>query len=429
MDDAQKIVVTGLGVFTSNGRNTEQFTRNLFEGVSGVKEIPDLDTSEYRTSRAAVIAPEEIESAAAEEAELDRSTLLAVRSTREAVLDSGLQIEGALRYRTAVTVGSSQGGMQNYESILLRSLADGSPDLSDELDREILHLPPCRIATYLARVFDARGGSSTIVTACSAGSNAISVGADLIRRGHADVVLANGTEPFGILAFSGFNILMALSRTVSRPFDRHRDGLTIGEGAGTVVLESEKHAKERGARIYAELSGYGLSNDAYHATRPDPEAGGAFRAINRGLADAGVGPEVVSYINAHGTATRHNDEMELKAIERVYGERARRIPTSSIKSMVGHTLGAAGSIEAIATILALYHGQLPPTVNFETPEEGYEYDFVPTTRTDSAIRYACSHSFAFGGNAACLVFRTPEGHQPLPPKADTGSATHPSPAG
>ena len=429
MDSANGIVVTGLGVFASNGRNTEQFAQNLFGGVSGVKEIPDLDTSEYRTSRAAVIDREEIDQAAAEEDELDRSTLLAVRSTREAVLDAGLEIEGALRYRTAVTVGSSQGGMQNYESILLRTLGEDAPDLSDELDREILHLPPCRIATYLARSFDVRGGSSTIVTACSAGSNSISVGADLIRRGHADVVLANGTEPFGILAFSGFNILMALSRTVSRPFDRHRDGLTIGEGAGTVILESKQHAEARGARIYAELSGYGLSNDAYHATRPDPEAGGAFRAISRSLADAGVGPEVVSYINAHGTATRHNDKMELKAIERVYGERAKSIPTSSIKSMVGHTLGAAGTIEAIATILALYHGQLPPTVNFETAEEGYDYDFVPMSRSEAAIRYACSHSFAFGGNAACLVFRAPDGHQPLPPRADAGPVSRSSSVG
>lgn len=411
--ESEPIVVTGLGIFAANGRDVEEFTKNLFAGVPGVREIPDLDTSAYRTSRAAIIAREDLEPAADEQG-LDRTTLLALRATRQAVADADLRIAGALRYRTAVTVGSSQGGMQNYETILLRSLGAAAPDLTADLDREILRLPPCRLATFLARTFDARGGSSTIVTACSAGSNAITVGADLIRCGRADVVLANGTEPFGILAFSGFNVLMALSRTHSRPFDRHRDGLIIGEGAGTVVLESAAHARRRGARVYATLAGYGLSNDAFHATRPDPEAGGAYRAISRGLADAGVGPEAVSYINAHGTATRHNDMMELKAIERVYGARAASIPISSIKPLVGHTLGAAGTVEAIATILALYHAQLPPTVNFETPEEGYAYDFVPAGRAAAAIRYACSHSFAFGGNAACLVFRGVDRQQPLP---------------
>jgi 3-oxoacyl-(acyl-carrier-protein) synthase len=207
---------------------------------------------------------------------------------------------------------------------------------------------------------------------------------------------------------SGFNILMALSRSVSRPFDRNRDGLAIGEGAATLILEEYEHAQARGARIYGEILGYGLSNDGYHPTQPDPEAGGARRAILRALDDAGLEPEAIDYINAHGTSTQYNDLMELKAISSVYGEHARSVPISSIKAMVGHTLGAAGTIEAVATILALYDKFLPPTINFENAIEGYPYDFVPVGRAAADLRKAFSHSFGFGGAAACLVFGGPE---------------------
>ena len=229
------------------------------------------------------------------------------------------------------------------------------------------------------------------------------MGVDWIREDRADVVIASATDPLCELSFSGFNILMALSPTRCRPFDRDRDGLVIGEGAGTLVLEEEEHARRRGATIHAELAGYGLSNDAYHPTQPDPDAGGACRAIRRALSDARVVPAQIDYINAHGTATRYNDDTELKAVASIYGKRMADIPISSIKSMVGHTLGAAGTIEAVATVLAVKHGFLPPTVNTKIGVNGYEYDFVPEARDAPWLRYACSHSFGFGGNAACLV--------------------------
>jgi 3-oxoacyl-[acyl-carrier-protein] synthase II len=241
-----------------------------------------------------------------------------------------------------------------------------------------------------------------VVTACSAGTNSIAVAVDWIRQDRADVVIASATDPLCELSFSGFNILMALSPTKSRPFDRDRDGLVVGEGGGTLILEEYEHAVARGAHIYAEISGYGLSNDAYHPTQPDPEAGGACRAIRRALDDAAITPAQVNYINAHGTATRYNDEMELRAVSTVYGDLMQQVPISSIKSMIGHTLGAAGTIEAIATVLALEHGFLPPTINTSNPVEGYTYDFVPQSR-GSTLQNACSHSFGFGGNATCLV--------------------------
>ncbi len=401
--DHKRIVVTGLGAFVSNGRDLDEFRRNLFAGVHGLREIRSFDTTDYRISQAAILDDAEVAAVDAG-CSYDRATLLAHQATREAVEDAGLEITGGLRFRTAVTVGSSLGGMLTFEDGIRRQLDAGGSGDEDEVYRDILEIPPCRIASFLGRCFNARGGAVTVVTACSAGSNSIAVGADLIRRDRADVVLACGTEPFGILAFSGFNILMALSRTVSRPFDRNREGLTLGEGAGTLILEEYEHARARGARIYAELAGYGLSNDAFHPTQPDPQAGGACRAILRSLADAGAEPADVGYINAHGTATRHNDVMELKAISQVYGEMSPRIPISSIKPMIGHTLGAAGTIEAIATVLSLHHRYLPPTVNFQAPEAEYPYDFVPQGRA-ADIDCACSHSFGFGGNAACLVFR------------------------
>lgn len=402
----RRIAVTGLGSYVPNGRNIAEFRSNLFAGVDGIREITEFDATEYRSSRGGVI-----ESREHEEIDLDprcdRACQLALVAAREALTDSGLTLDGELAWRTAVSVGSSLGGMLNHERSLRTHHRNGGEGPPEDLYGDVLEIPPCQIAGFLAREFGVYGGSATVVTACAAGGGSIAAGADMIRHGRADVVIAVGTEPFSMLAYSGFNILMALSPGLCRPFDRNRTGLTVGEGAGALVLEEWGHAAQREAHVHAELSGYGLSNDAYHPTQPDPEGGGAVRAILRALRDAGRRPEEVGYVNAHGTATRHNDSMEIAAMSKVYGEAAKRIPVSSIKPLVGHTLGAAGTIEAIATILAVEDQYLPPTRNHQTPEEACDYDFVPEGRPEPGLEVACSHSFGFGGNAAVLVFERP----------------------
>lgn len=402
----RRIAVTGLGICAANGANIAEFRASLMQGIAGIREITDFDARGYRNSHAGVVRESAPALRPGDEG-LDRASVLALHSAYEAMDDSGLKIDDALSYRTMVAVGTSLGGMHGHVRRMRRDF-DSNPDTKFEgpFD-DMLDLPPCQIANLLCHRLGARGGNSTVVTACSAGSNSIAVALDWIRQDRADVVIASATDPLCELSFSGFNILMALSPTASRPFDRERDGLVVGEGGGTLILEDYDHALQRGAHIYAEIAGYGLSNDAYHPTQPDPQAGGACRAIRRALDDAGLKPTDIDYINAHGTATRYNDEMELRAVSTVYGDKLESIPMSSIKSMVGHTLGAAGTIEAIATVLALSDGFLPPTVNTSVPIEGYRYDFVPQARTADGLTNACSHSFGFGGNAACLVIARP----------------------
>lgn len=408
---SRRIVVTGLGICVSNGRNLAEFQHNLFAGVSGIRRVTDFSVSEYRTTEAGVI-PDIGIPPSDPDASLDRASQIALVSAREALEDSGLVIDRDLSYRSAVCVGTSLGGMLTHVK-RMRSLfeSDAETEFTGEFD-DVLDIPPCQIGNLLCHRFGIRGGNATVVTACAAGSNSIAVAIDQIRNDRADVVLATASDPLSELSFSGFNILMALSPTVSRPFDRNRDGLVVGEGGGTLILEELEHALARGAAIYAEVTGYGLSNDAYHPTQPDPEAGGACRAIRRALADSCVEPEDVDYINAHGTATRYNDQMELKAVSTVYGDIMKGIPMSSIKAMIGHTLGAAGTVEAIATVLALHHGYLPPTINFCESAEEYPYDFVPVGRASETLDTASSHSFGFGGNAACLVFRRYPAREP-----------------
>jgi 3-oxoacyl-[acyl-carrier-protein] synthase II len=413
----RRVVVTGLGICAANGASIAEFRSSLMRGVVGVREITDFDARGYRNSNAGVVK-ESMQGLRAEDEGLDRASILALRSAYEAMADSALEIDDAVAHRTMVAVGTSLGGMHGHVRRMRRDFEAEPATRFDGPYDDILDLPPCQIANLLCHRFGARGGNSTVVTACSAGSNSIAVALDWIRQDRADVVIASATDPLCELSFSGFNILMALSPTASRPFDRDRDGLVVGEGGGTLILEDYEHAVKRGARIYAEITGYGLSNDAYHPTQPDPQAGGASRAIRRALEDAGIGPADVNYINAHGTATRYNDEMELRAVTSVYGELLASIPISSIKSMVGHTLGAAGTIEAIATVLALADGFLPPTVNTTVPVEGYQYDFVPQARTAAGLVNACSHSFGFGGNAACLVIA----RAPQPDSAGAASA-------
>jgi 3-oxoacyl-[acyl-carrier-protein] synthase II len=248
------------------------------------------------------------------------------------------------------------------------------------------------------------GPKTTFMTACSSGATAIGYARDLIRLGAAEVMVCGGTEPLCRITYSAFNALQAVDPDYCKPFDRHRRGLTLGEGAGILILESLDHARRRGAGIYAEVLGCGISCDANHMTAPDPEAAGAVSAMTAALADAGIPPADVDYINAHGTATPANDRMEIRGIKTVFGARARRIPVSSTKSMIGHTLGAAGAIEAVACMLAIEHQFIPPTIHHETPDVDCDLDVVPGKARTAQVNTVLSNSFAFGGNNTALLF-------------------------
>jgi 3-oxoacyl-[acyl-carrier-protein] synthase II len=392
------VVVTGLGVACAIGLSVPEFTSNLFSGKSGIGSVEGFSTDPYDCKQAGEVRgvgpPRGMES------ERDRTVWLACKAADEAVQDSGLSFTENLGARTAVVIGTSVASVFaffKWKKARAKSESKGvfgSPP----------YLSPARVAGILCERFGVSGGSMTAVTACSAGASAIAMATDLIRLDRADVVIACAADPLSEVSFSGFSGLSSLSMTVSRPFDQRRSGVLLGEGGGAIILEGEHHARTRRARIYAAVAGYGLSNDAHHPTQPDPAAGGAIRSIRSALADAGVDASEMNYINAHGTSTKYNDLMELTAVRQIYGPSVGHIPISSIKPMIGHTLGAAGMIEAAATVLALYHRQLPPTLNFECPIEGYEYDFVPTSRPVEEANIMSSHSFAFGGNAACIIF-------------------------
>jgi len=261
------------------------------------------------------------------------------------------------------------------------------------------------VTDVVARRLDVRGPRTTIMTACSSSATAIGYAADRVRLGHVDVALAGGAEGLCRLTYAGFSSLRATSPEPCRPFDAERKGLSLGEGAAILVLESYEHARARGAEILALVAGYGVSADAYHMTAPHPEGDGAARAMRAALADAGLDPSQVDYVNAHGTGTTHNDAAESAAVRRVLGAHAERTPLSSIKSMLGHTLGAAGAIEAVASVLAIARGFIPPTVNLRTPDPAFGLDYVPNTARNQPVSVVLSNSFAFGGNNTTLAFK------------------------
>ncbi|MBI2878916.1 MAG: beta-ketoacyl-ACP synthase II, partial [Candidatus Rokubacteria bacterium] len=333
----------------------------------------------------------------------------AIAAASEAVGDAGLDLSEEDPRRVGVVVGSGIGGMGtilDHHRLLLEKGPDRiSPFF---IPAVITNMASGQISIR----FGAKGPNSAVITACATGNHAIGDAFKIIQRGDADVMIAGGSEAIiNPLTFAGFCNMRALStrndapERASRPFDRDRDGFVVGEGAGVVIVESLEHALARGARIYAEVVGYGMTADAYHMTAPDPDGEGATRAMALALADAGLAPEQVGYINAHGTSTPYNDKTETMAIKQVFGEHAQRLAVSSTKSMIGHLLGAAGGVEAIATVLALYHGILHPTINYETSDPECDLDYVPNQARKQEVEVALSNGFGFGGTNATLAFR------------------------
>ena len=417
--DARRVVVTGLGALTPVGNTAEELWSALTRGRSGIGPITKFDATEkdpfgafrYPTRIAGEVRNfDPLKYVDKKEARrLDPYLQYAVACAVLAVEDAGLDTGKVDSARFGVLIGSGIGGistlLENHKTLL-----DKGPDRVSPFFIPMLII---NMASGLVSMrFGAKGPNSAVVTACATGNHAIGDASRLIQRGDADVMIAGGAEAIVIpLTIAGFCSMKAMStrndapEKASRPFEATRDGFVCSEGGGVIVLESLDHAVRRDARIYGEVIGYGMSGDAHHMTAPDPAGDGAVRAMSAALRDAGLAASDVGYINAHGTSTPYNDKFETLAIKRVFGDHARRLAVSSTKSMTGHMLGAAGGVEAIATLLALHHGVLPPTINYETPDPECDLDYVPNQARKQDVEVALSNAFGFGGTNATLAFR------------------------
>lgn len=397
------IAVTGLGAVTAIGSSRETFWQGLVEGRSGIRRLELFDPTEYRTQTAAWIDERQLDTSflsPRERRTTSRADRFALLAAREAFADSGLELASQRPERVAVVLGSGASGLIEAEGWFERVLLEGRLGRPAEL---VSHGPDL-VADRLAEHFGFTGPRSTVVTACSSSTISVGQAADLLRAGLADVVLTGGSDALARLTYAGFNSLRAVDPDPCRPFDRERKGLSLGEGAGMLVLERADDARRRGARVYCRLAGYGATSDAYHMTAPEPTGEAAARALRAALRHARLDPEKVDYVNAHGTATPHNDRAEAAGLHRVFGDRAARLPVSSIKSMIGHCLCSAGAVEAVATCLTIERGVLPPTLRWENPDPECQLDVVPNVAREQRVDTALSSSFAFGGNSACLAF-------------------------
>ncbi len=407
----RRVVVTGIGAVTPLGNNVKDSWEALIKGVSGVDYITRFDASDFGCRIAAEVKNFD-GSLYFDKKELRRTDLFlqyAISASVEAIKDSGLDLDSEDKTRIGVLIGSGIGGLITIEENA-RALFEKGPR---RISPFFIPMAIVNMASSMVSIrFGIKGPQSAVCTACATGSNAIGDAFKIIQRGDADVMITGGAEaaicPLGI---AGFSVMRALStrnddpKRASRPFDRERDGFVMGEGAGILVLEEYERAKRRGAKIYAEIIGYGMSGDAFHITMPDEDGEGAALCMKAALKDAGISPEEVDYINAHGTSTPLNDKTETLAIKRVFGEHAYKLAISSNKSMIGHLLGAAGAVEAIFTILTIKEGIIPPTINYEYPDPDCDLDYVPNVARKADVRVALSNSFGFGGVNATLVFR------------------------
>ena len=384
-----RVVVTGLGAASPFGAGIVAYWKGLSGGVCAIRELTLIDTQSFRCRIGA-----EVSGPLAGSARRTRADRLAIGAAAEALADAGLGARD--RRSAAVVVGAVGGGMLEAEEWYWHGAGNPRP-------ASLRGVLPCAQGEALASRFRIGGPRHTVVTACSSGAVALSEAAALIADGVVDVALAGGVDSITRICFMGFNALKLLDPTPCRPFDRERRGMSIGEGAGFMVLESETHARARHARVYATLAGYGTTTDAYHVTAPDPDGDGMVRAMRAALGHAGAAPHEVQYANAHGTGTPQNDRIEARALARVFGEGG--LLVSSSKSMIGHTMAAAGSLEAIATVLALEHGVVPPTASLTTPDPDVPFDCVPHTSRPAALTCAISNSFGFGGQNVTLLFR------------------------
>ncbi|MFP7488279.1 beta-ketoacyl-ACP synthase II [Bacillus sp. GM2] len=408
--NSKRVVITGLGALSPLGNDVKTSWNNAVNGVSGIGPITRVNADEYPAKVAAELKDFKIEDYMDKKdaRKMDRFTQYAVVSAKMAVEDAGLDINESNADRVGVWVGSGIGGLETLEQQFETFLTKGPRRVSPFF---VPMMIPDMATGQISISLGAKGVNSCTVTACATGTNSIGDAFKVIQRGDADVMISGGTEaPLTRMSFAGFSANKALStnpdpKTASRPFDKNRDGFVMGEGAGIVVLEELEHALNRGATIYAEVVGYGSTGDAYHITAPAPNGEGGVRAMKEAIKDAGLSPESIDYINAHGTSTPYNDKFETIAIKEVFGEHAYKLAVSSTKSMTGHLLGAAGGIEAIFSVLAIKEGIIPPTINIETPDEDCDLDYVPDQARRQDVNVVLSNSLGFGGHNATLIFK------------------------
>lgn len=412
----RRVVITGVGLVTPIGNDTLETWRSLLEGRSGVEPITHFDASQFPTRFAAEIRnfDPQLYIEKKEIKKMDTFSHFALAASEHAMRDAGLTgWDGVEAERAGVVVGSGIGGFGSIETEHATLLAQGPRRISPFfIPSSIVNLAAGRVSIR----YGARGPNCAPCTACSAGTHAIGDAYRIVERGDADVMIAGGAEAaITPLSLAGFGAMKALSTRnedpahASRPFDRDRDGFVLGEGAGILILEELEHAMRRGAKVYAELAGYGMTSDAFHITAPSPGGDGAIRAMRRTLEDRGVPTDQVDYINAHGTSTPPNDRTETAAIRAVFGEHAYKLAISSTKSMIGHLLGAAGAVEVAVTALSVHDQIIHPTLNLENQDPECDLDYVPSKARRAHIRYALSNSFGFGGTNACIVLKHFEG--------------------
>ena len=404
---ARRVAVTGLGIITAIGESTPEFETALFHGLCGIGPISLFDTTGFPCRKGAQVKNRELKTSLdpKEVKRISRCDLLGLIAAHEAITDSGLVLETYDRDAIGVILGGGAGGMHSWEKYR-RTIWSGKTRPKPSL---LLPFATCTLTDLIAIHYELTGCRATISTACSSSSTSIGYGFDLIRSGEQNIVVTGGSESLSELTFAGFNALRVMDPEYCRPFDKNRRGLSLGEGAAILILEDYAHAETRGAKIYAEVLGYAINSDAFHMTSPDPDAKGMSSVMANALQNANLGADQIDYINAHGTATRVNDQMETLAIKRIFGNtKSSELGISSTKSMVGHCLGAAGGIEAVATVLALYRQTLPPTIHLEEPDPDCDLDYIPNHSRAQEIRFALSNSFAFGGNNTAIVFgKTP----------------------
>jgi 3-oxoacyl-[acyl-carrier-protein] synthase II len=408
----KRVVITGVGLVTPLGIGVDETWQALCEGKSGVGEITKFDASQHQTKIAAEVKGFRNEDwlPTKEVKRTEPFIAYAIAATRMALEDSGLKIDESNSSRVGVITGCGLGGLQVMERTILAVKEKGPKRVTPFFIPMLIgNMAPGMISIH----FNAKGPNASLATACAAGNHAIGDAFMLLHEGKADAMITGGVEAVVTsTCIAGFNAMKALStrndepQKASRPFDRDRDGFIVGEGSGILLLENLEHAQERGARIYAEVVGFGMSGDGYHMTSPPPDGNGAVRCMQAALDDAGVSYRDVDYINAHGTSTPLNDLYETRAIKEFFKEKAKSIPVSSTKSMTGHLLGGAGGIETVFTALTLYHGIIPPTVNYENQDAECDLDYVPNVARKQPVKYALTNSFGFGGTNACLLLKS-----------------------
>ena len=412
----KRVVITGLGALTPIGNSARETWESMVNGVSGIAPITSFDASLFKTQFAGEV--KNFDPSALldrkEARKLDRYAQFSVWVAKEALEDSGMNMEEENRDRIGVVWGSGMGGLKTTEADIIEfSKGDGTPRFNPFMIPKAI---PSMAAGQISIFFGLGGLSYSVSTACSSSSHAIAQAFDQIRLGHADVIVTGGADAdVTYTGIGGFNSLHALSTrndspaTASRPFSKSRDGFALSEGAGCLILEEYEHAKARGARIYAEMIGVGMTSDAYHMTAPDPDAKGAQRVMQLAIEDAGLQPQDIDYINTHGTSTPLGDIAELKAIQNVFGEHVYEMNLDSTKSMTGHMIGATGAVESLACVMALKDGIVPPTINHAEDDLDeqidYRINFTFNKAQKRALRYAMTNTFGFGGHNACLVFK------------------------